>query len=75
MAAPMPPHGDEIRLAATSRGDEKLLVTIPEACEILSIGRTHIYRLHRLGYFDFVRLGKSTRIRCADLRRLAGVES
>lgn len=53
----------------------RLLVTVPEACEALAIGRTHLYRLRRLGHFDFVRLGRSVRVRVADLQRLAEVES
>ena len=52
----------------------RLLVTIPDACEILAISRTHLYRLRRLGYFEFVSLGRSTRVRVSDLERLAQVE-
>lgn len=53
----------------------RLLVTIADACEILAIGRTHLYKLHRRGHFEFVKLGGATRVRVADLERLAGVES
>lgn len=62
-------------MAAYAPTENRLLVTVPEACEILSIGRTHLYRLHRLGYFDIVKLGRAARIRVSDLERLAGVES
>jgi excisionase family DNA binding protein len=54
---------------------QRLLVSIPEACEILAVSRTHIYRLHRLGHLDFVRLGRATRVRYTDLLHLAEVES
>ena len=61
-------------MAAHAPTHERLLVTIPDACEMLAVSRTHLYRLHRLGYFQFVRLGGSTRVRVADLQRLAQVE-
>ncbi|MFT5435300.1 MAG: excisionase family DNA binding protein [Myxococcota bacterium] len=62
-------------MAANAPTPERLLVTVSEACSMLSIGRSHIYKLHRHGVFDFVKLGGSTRIRIADVERLAGVEA
>jgi len=38
---------------------------------MLSIGRTHLYKLYRHGAFDFVKLGGATRVRVADIERLA----
>ncbi len=60
-------------MVASAPQFERLLVTIPEACRLLSVGRTHLYKLHRYGYFDFVHLGRSARVRYADLARLAEV--
>ena len=44
----------------------KVLRTIPEACEQLGIGRSHLYTLLRDG-LPSVRLGKSRRIPTAEL--------
>ena len=54
---------------------ERLLVTVDEACGLLSIGRTHLYKLHRNGVVDFVKLGGATRIRYSDLVDLSEVSS
>lgn len=53
----------------------RLLVTIPEACSILSIGKTHLYKLHRRGELEIVHLGAAARVRYSDLERLAGIVS
>ena len=62
-------------MAAPLPTSSSLLVTIPDACDMLAIGRTHLYKLHRQGHFEFVRLGRATRVRVADVERLAGVSS
>jgi excisionase family DNA binding protein len=53
----------------------RLLVTIKDACELLSISRTHLYALHRRNEIEIVKIGGSARIRYSELQRLAGVES
>jgi excisionase family DNA binding protein len=46
----------------TSRGTEKLLLSVPEAAEMLGISRSHLYQLIQLGKLPVVRLGASVRI-------------
>ncbi|MGI8825179.1 MAG: helix-turn-helix domain-containing protein [Chloroflexota bacterium] len=49
---------------------DKLLLTIPEACHVLGIGRSHLYAL--LGkQLPVVRIGRSVRVHTDDVRRFA----
>jgi excisionase family DNA binding protein len=41
---------------------EKLLLTMTEAAEVLSISRSRIYELTASGELEFVKLGKSRRV-------------
>ena len=49
--------------------ERKLLVTAPEAAELLGVSRAHLYRMQRAGRFPApVRLGGSVRWRVDELR-------
>ena len=48
---------------------DKLLLSIPEACEKLSIGRTKLRELLAQGDLPSVHIGRSVRIAQADLER------
>lgn len=48
------------------------LVSITAACLLSSRSRSSIYRHNQAGELPFVKLGKSTRIRVGDLRKLIG---
>lgn len=50
--------------------DEGRLFTILQAMEFLGCGKKKIYQLHRDGKIDMVKLGHSTRVTEASLRRL-----
>lgn len=45
--------------------DQKLL-TIPEFCEVTSLGRTYVYKLLKLGELKAVKIGRRTFIRRED---------
>jgi excisionase family DNA binding protein len=47
---------------------QPLLLTIPEAAVLLSIGRTTVYELIGSGAIATVHIGRSTRIPVAELR-------
>jgi excisionase family DNA binding protein len=42
--------------------DEQLLLTIPEAVQILGVSRSHLYNLINQGTLPTIRLGRSVRI-------------
>jgi excisionase family DNA binding protein len=46
------------------------LLSILQAMEYLNCGKKKIYQLHRAGKIDMVKLGHSTRVTEASLRRL-----
>jgi excisionase family DNA binding protein len=48
---------------------EKLLLTPEEAAEVLSVGRTTVYHLLRVGAMQSVRIGRSRRISSDAVRR------
>jgi len=50
--------------------DEGGLLTILQAQEFLGCGKKKIYQLHREGRLDLRKLGHSTRVTEASLRRL-----
>lgn len=47
---------------------EKLLLRIPEAAELVGLGRSKIYELIREGEIPIIRIGRSLRIPAAELR-------
>ncbi|MDP9236707.1 MAG: helix-turn-helix domain-containing protein [Chloroflexota bacterium] len=47
---------------------EKLLLTVPEAAEALSVGRSKLFRMASAGEIPSVRLGRSVRISAEVLR-------
>jgi len=49
---------------------EKLLFTIEEAAEVLSVGRSTVYDLVRMRLLDTVLIGRSRRIPASALREL-----
>ena len=46
----------------SSRGTEKLLLTVPEAAEALGVSRSHLYNLIQQGHLPTIRLGASVRV-------------
>ena len=48
---------------------EKLLLTVREAAEVVSISRTHAYKLLATGEWPVIKIGRSTRIPVAELRK------
>ena len=51
-----------------------LLHTVPEAAELLSVSKRHLYNLEYSGEIQFVRIGRAVRVRHVDVMRLAGLE-
>ena len=45
-----------------------LLLRIPEACDVIGIGRSKLYEILKSGELPAVRLGRSVRIRLSDLQ-------
>jgi excisionase family DNA binding protein len=52
-----------------NHGQEKLVLTVDEACAALSISRASLYRLFRQKKLKVVRIGKITRVRFEELVR------
>lgn len=48
---------------------EKMLLTIPEAAERLSLGRSKVYELLNAGEFTAVRIGRAVRVPAPELER------
>jgi excisionase family DNA binding protein len=48
--------------------NEKLLVTVTEAAEMLNLGRSTVYDLISIGELKVVKIGRAARIPTADLR-------
>lgn len=51
---------------------DSALLTLNEAAAVAAISRATLYRLEQSGKIAFVKIGRSTRIRAIDLRRLIG---
>ena len=49
-----------------------LVIRVPEACHMISIGRTKLYELIRAGDLEPVKLGRATLITVSSLQRLIG---
>jgi len=47
---------------------EKLLVSVEEAAELLSVSRRHMYSLLSAGELESVKVGRSRRVRMSVLR-------
>ena len=47
------------------------LCTIPEACAALKVSRGFIYTLQKRGALELVKLGRASRVRAADVARIA----
>ncbi len=50
---------------------DPILVTVEEARALLCVGRSLLYRLIAEGKLPVVKLGRATRVRLADIQRLA----
>lgn len=51
---------------------DNVLVSIPEAGRMLSVGRSTLYRLISDGQLETVKIGRRTLVRIASIRALAG---
>ena len=61
---------DGVGVAAEARAGEPMLVTVREAARLLALGRSTVYELIAAGRLPTVHIGRSVRIRPADLRAL-----
>jgi excisionase family DNA binding protein len=52
----------------TTQAAARLLLTVEEAAEVLSLGRTTVYNLIRAGDLDSVRIGRARRVSMDALR-------
>jgi excisionase family DNA binding protein len=50
---------------------EKLLLTVREAADVLSVSRSRVYELLYAEQLDSVKIGRSRRVAPASVRRLA----
>jgi excisionase family DNA binding protein len=50
---------------------EKLLLTVREAADVLSVSRSRVYELIYAEQLDSVKIGRSRRVSLASVRRLA----
>ena len=57
-----------------SRLDGNALVDIHTTCAVIGKSRNSIYRMFKSGDLAQIKVGNSTRIRVADIRRLIGVK-
>lgn len=48
-----------------------LVVSVPEACKALSVGRTTIYELIGAGHLKVVKIGRATRVTVESIRAVA----
>ena len=53
------------------RSMEKLLLTVREAADVLSVSRSRVYELIYAQQLDSVKIGRSRRVSLASVRRLA----
>jgi|SoiMethySBSTD1v2_1073268.scaffolds.fasta_scaffold473751_3 excisionase family DNA binding protein len=61
---------DDASLAAGISASEPLLGTVREAARLLALGRSTVYELIATGRLPTIHIGRSVRIRSADLRAL-----
>ena len=55
-----------------SRLDDNMLVDIHTTCAVIGKSRNSVYRMFQSGDLEPIKIGHSTRIRVADIRRLIG---
>jgi excisionase family DNA binding protein len=60
-------QGIERGSVRTATGVSPLLLTIPQAAAVLSVGRTTVYELIGAGDLEAVHIGRSVRVPVADL--------
>lgn len=51
----------------SDRPSDSGLLTVPEACEMLSISRGTLYNLFAAGHLPRIKFGKAVRVRYSDL--------
>ncbi|MGK2911098.1 MAG: helix-turn-helix domain-containing protein [Sphingobium sp.] len=51
---------------------EQMLISIPDACTMLSVKRSTIYRLIDKKKLDVVKIGARTLVRVSSIRKMAG---
>lgn len=54
---------------------EKIYVSVAEACTVLSVGRTYMYKMIAAGTVDSIKLGKRRLITVASLQGLTASHS
>lgn len=59
----------------TQKPKQRLAYTTIEACEMLAVSRTTLYKVAKQQGIQPLKLGTATRWRNADVRRLAGLAS
>jgi excisionase family DNA binding protein len=47
-----------------------LLVSVPDACRMLSVGKTYFYALVSSGAVRIVKMGRASRVKVSDLQEL-----
>lgn len=60
----------ERTVVATSGTEDRPLGTVPQVAEFLSLSRSKVYDLMDSGTLQYVKLGKSRRVRWSDVMRL-----
>ncbi len=50
---------------------DNTLITVPQTCVALNVCRGTVYKLFKSGALTPVKLGRATRVRAADVARLA----
>jgi excisionase family DNA binding protein len=61
---------DQTRVPDRRGASEPLLVTVREAARLLALGRSTVYELIAAGHLPTIHIGRSVRIRVADLDAL-----
>lgn len=56
--------------AASGEQENRGLLTVPEACSALRVSQSKLYRLHKQGHVEFVKLGGSTRVTDRSVQKL-----
>ena len=73
--ASLAPRADSVaNWSISTSGDdrmEKLLLTVREAADVLSVSRSRVYELIYAEQLDSVKIGRSRRVSLASVRRLA----
>ena len=75
----MTPEAERVHPSAKVAGPQRritymngtTLMTIPEACAALKVSRGFVYQLQKRGLLELVKLGRASRVRAADVARIA----